>query len=1180
MPLTTQSLKTYLDAILSPPPNRPPWHGGAEFYTPTQALPLKAQFSQAQPKEQKAKQPDDRQEQKQEAVDVLEGLGKYALEETGHVLLIGKPGSGKSTALQQLLRKTAKDALDGLHRAGTSSIPVLIELRGVSPQPDVWLWIKAAFEAKGVTVEVGVLKSQKLLLLFDGLDEVAPAVLQALDQFLGYHNVAKMPVVCTTRQLGAGADLGIQKRLELLPLSEGQMRQFVAQRFRDEPMQAEMLLRQLQDRLRELAETPLLLQMLCDVCAERGEIPANRGELFKREFSQRYARFKKASTRPNQESSLRDLLMHLAGTMMQGEAEQPTIPVLQLSRAKAQRLIEEFLQAKGETSRWTAATEYLRDLLSSHLLQESTEPDYIKFHHRLFQEYYAAEWLCGQLESSRITYKELQCHYLNYLKWTEVFSLVTELLPNDNQVMQIISLALEVDLRLGARLVGKVQPKLQQQAIDLLDTVKIPDNLEMPVWLKVELLGQTCSEKAVPKLLEMFCPEVADDIGWKVIEALENTMSKSAIPALLKVITLCDDEYDQKCAVKALLNIGSSFAIDGIVKALSSKEDVEEKMVFIEALYDIEIIKSNNSETVPALLKATKHSDLFVSCFSIMAMGLTDSRDSISELLWTLKAKETEIRYEGIQTLTKLGGAEVVAALLTVLEEDQNAGGRQCAAEALGRLGDAKIVPGLIRALDDPDEQVSKEVVDTLSKLDCQEFTDLLITALSHPNARVRLGAVTGLRNSARKDVVSLLLKALQDSDEEVGDEASKVLAKVAGTEIVPELLDLLKHHSVVVRWQAVRLLGYLGNEQVFYTLLDLLDELLPSLPEYDRDLIRQTIYAVGGLAEKVLVLPSPKILEMIHQKLENEQDEWLRVELVELIGELGAEDSILVLLNSLMEDSNWNVRESAIKSLTQIGGDKIINPLKRGLLNENDAIRLITAKALIELGLLQEAIPCLIALLEDLCPPKVREKAAEILADLKVEKAVPKLLEALENPVEIRQYYSIRQDRRYYLWCAAKELAKIGSNEAVNALLEAVKSPDKDVRFQVVNALSLLKDDRVINVLLKALEDEEPDVRHRVSTNLEELENINTCKILPDLVRLIPTPFGRNAFDTILAIQAKCQFYNYEIYKQAKFVGEEREEKRILGGGNVYIESAEVIQIIESNQGNVVGKMVIKRDL
>ncbi|HEY9675679.1 MAG TPA: hypothetical protein V6D11_29820 [Waterburya sp.] len=82
--------------------------------------------------------------------------------------------------------------------------------------------------------------------------------------------------------------------------------------------------------------------------------------------------------------------------------------------------------------------------------------------------------------------------YLNYLKWTELLALMLELVEDEAQAVRVVQLALEVDLRLGARLAGGVKPEWQEQ------TVPLVVELDIPELLKIQLLGVTRSDFGIP----------------------------------------------------------------------------------------------------------------------------------------------------------------------------------------------------------------------------------------------------------------------------------------------------------------------------------------------------------------------------------------------------------------------------------------------------------------------------------------------------------------------------------------------------------------------------------------------------------------------------------------------------------------------------------------------------------
>ena len=177
-----------------------------------QALPSPFDFGlmvQTVPKERESasSEADSLQEkrEKTERLPVLEGIRKYA---NGHVLLVGWQNSVVER-IQAFLHK--HDPTLSLDESTLTSL----------------------------------LRQGRFLLLVDGLNELPSET--ARTQLASFRqDYSKVPMIFTTRDLGLGGDLGIEKKLEMQPLTEGQMKVFIRAYV---PDQAEAMLRQLNDRL-------------------------------------------------------------------------------------------------------------------------------------------------------------------------------------------------------------------------------------------------------------------------------------------------------------------------------------------------------------------------------------------------------------------------------------------------------------------------------------------------------------------------------------------------------------------------------------------------------------------------------------------------------------------------------------------------------------------------------------------------------------------------------------------------------------------------------------------------------------------------------------------------------------------------------------------------------------------
>ncbi len=692
-------------------------------------------------------------EQRVEQFPVLAGLQRYALgDDREHVLLAGRPGSGKSTALRQLVVELAaapQPPILGEHEGSGSQIPVLVQLKGDRTVPEL---IQAEFRRMKLRVTLEQidewLMHDRLILLLDGVNEMPTEELRrSLAQFREDNRT--VPMIFTTRDLSLGGDLGIGKRLEMKPLSEGQLREFVGKYL---PEQGDRLLGQLRDRLREIAETPLLLKMLCDVFGQTGEIPANKGELF-RLFDREYEKFKSL---PAVSADFRrfkpEILQHLAFVMMQGDESKPTEFWLTIARSQAERSIEQWLTGRVSDP-GVRAKEWLEDLLEHHLLQVAADGRRVEFHHQLFQEYYAAEALLGMFADRHpdvVEPERFQHFYLNYLKWTESVAIGLSLMEDEETTVDLVQQALDVDLMLGARLAGEVRSGFQPQSI------KLVEQKNVCTWLRYTLL-ERAEFASIPMLLKEIV-SLDDTVRYKAAEVLGRIGDESNVPALCQ-----------------LLN--------------SSNQSV--KISLINVLGNI---RSQNS--TPYLLDLLMNGDSSYREIIVNALGKIASIDAVPILKKILISDSSWfIRLSAAEALGNIGSEDAIPELCAAIEGEHRV--RISAQEALKKIKSDQSIPN-IRQLFDHYNQAdyhSQEIRRTVIRV---------LRAIATPQAVEELGTIQHLDPETSQDVVYALIEI-------ESEQAIKILERLVENPIISNTLRIAANDSGTRNARLINLFKSIG---------------------------------------------------------------------------------------------------------------------------------------------------------------------------------------------------------------------------------------------------------------------------------------------------------------------------------------------------------------------------------
>lgn len=244
-----------------------------------------------------------------------------------HMVLLGVPGGGKSTVLRHLTWVLAQRGLDQTSdmtelagwNADERLLPLFLPLRelsgaikqhGASSQTVLRALSERlredyALDDDGL-LKTALIQRHKTMLIFDGLDEV-PAkatdtsadrttTINVIREFLRTHSGNRCVISCRTRAF----DSDLQKLLgwhvaEIAPLTGGQIRHF-AKIWYDELVSKGQIERRRADeqhealvsaitadngqRLRRMADVPLLLTMMSLVLLEQGTLPRDRATLY------------------------------------------------------------------------------------------------------------------------------------------------------------------------------------------------------------------------------------------------------------------------------------------------------------------------------------------------------------------------------------------------------------------------------------------------------------------------------------------------------------------------------------------------------------------------------------------------------------------------------------------------------------------------------------------------------------------------------------------------------------------------------------------------------------------------------------------------------------------------------------------------------------------------------------
>jgi len=386
--------------------------------------------------------------------------GLEAIEKFSKLMILGKPGAGKTTFLKHLAIQCIGGKFQG------DRVPVFITLKDFAEadsKPDLLgyisrLVVMPSVGAQGlaplqpnVAVIPEILCQGRALILLDGLDEVKDAdssrILRQIREFS--QQLPQNQFVITCRIAAREYTFEQFTEVEIADFDDEQIADFSSKWFRskNDPIKAERFLERLKEDepIRELATNPLLLTLLCLVFEDSGSFPSNRAELYENGVD---VLLKKWDVKRNIERdqvykrlSLKrkeDLLSQIARATFEAGNYF-------FKEREVERYISQYIQNLPDASTDPEALELdsaavLKSIEAQHGLFVERARGIYSFSHLTFHEYFTARKIvtsCNPYVADDSTLQGLVNH-LTEERWREVFLLTVGMLDSADALLRLI----------------------------------------------------------------------------------------------------------------------------------------------------------------------------------------------------------------------------------------------------------------------------------------------------------------------------------------------------------------------------------------------------------------------------------------------------------------------------------------------------------------------------------------------------------------------------------------------------------------------------------------------------------------------------------------------------------------------------------------------------------------------
>jgi predicted NACHT family NTPase len=379
------------------------------------------------------------------------GVALVKEEKSHRLFILGKPGAGKTTFMKYINLQAVQGKIE--------KTPIFITLREwTDTKKSLMEFITEQFAICGfpdaaLFIEY-LLEQGNAIVLFDGLDEVNKQhnqrILTEIKNFCNRYDKSQCLITCRIAATDYSFD-GFHY-VEVADFTPEQIEVFVSKWFKAEPEKGELFsqeLKKAQHRgLCELAQSPLLLGMLCLAFADTMEFPSRRAELYEDAID---ALLRKWDTsRSIQRGEIYKNLSHKLKKQLFAAIAHKTFSDNRylLSKKELSGYLELGLKKLPQTDTAPDGELVLKAIEAKHGIFVERAQNIYSFAHLTFQEYFAASHIV-----SKSDYQKQLLTHITDPRWREVILLTASLLSDADDFFVQFRHAIDDLVRTDERLV-------------------------------------------------------------------------------------------------------------------------------------------------------------------------------------------------------------------------------------------------------------------------------------------------------------------------------------------------------------------------------------------------------------------------------------------------------------------------------------------------------------------------------------------------------------------------------------------------------------------------------------------------------------------------------------------------------------------------------------------------------